>query len=115
HCTAHNPLGTDSVAVTLSPPSRPHPPINFTVSKVTAGEVWLTWLPGLNGGAPSGYTLKYKASGSPVYQYVEVSGGGARSARVSGLSAATEYTAAIQASNDHGRSHFVSLSFFTLL
>ncbi|XP_069957517.1 serine-rich adhesin for platelets-like [Cherax quadricarinatus] len=114
-CTAHNSLGAHTVLLTLKPPARPHPPTNFSVSKVTGGEVWLTWSPSLDGGAPSGYTLKYKSANAIEYKYVEVSGGGARSARVSGLSAATEYTAAIQASNDHGRSHFVSLSFFTLL
>ncbi|XP_069164061.1 nephrin [Procambarus clarkii] len=114
-CHAHNAHGSDSVVVALNPPSRPHPPVNFTINKMVGGEVWVSWAPNLEGGAPSGYTLRYRPAGSSVYQYVEVSGGGTTTARVTGLAPATEYTAAIQATNDHGRSHFVSLSFFTLL
>ncbi|KAG7171402.1 Nephrin-like 17, partial [Homarus americanus] len=114
-CTANNQLGTQNLLFTLNPPARPHPPINFTVSKVAGGEVWLSWTPNLDGGAPSGYTLKYRPSGSLVYQYMEVPGGGTSTARVTGLTPATEYTVAIQARNHHGRSHFVSRSIVTLL
>nr|XP_045624741.1 nephrin-like [Procambarus clarkii] len=114
-CTAHNPLGAHTLLLSLKPPARPQPPTNFSVNRVTDREVWLTWTPILDRGAPSGYTLRYRSAISLVYQYVEVSGGGTTTARVTGLAPATEYTAAIQATNDHGRSHFVSLSFFTLL
>ncbi|XP_069188214.1 filaggrin-2 [Procambarus clarkii] len=108
HCTAHNHLGSTTLARTLSPPTRPHPPLSLTVYNVTTSSVYLAWVPNYEGGMPRGYAVRYRAAGSLEYQVVEVSGGEARGATVNHLSPDTEYLFTVQARNLQGPSSYVT-------
>ncbi|XP_047479374.1 nephrin-like [Penaeus chinensis] len=107
-CTAHNGLGSHSTTVALSPPSRPHPPVNFTVFNVTAVSVSLAWTPNFDGGMPRGYTVKYRQKGSSEYQLVQISGGNTAGTTLSGLTPGADYLYTIQARNEQGASAYVS-------
>ena len=40
----------------------------YQVTNVTGDVVWLTWTPNLEGGAPRGYTVRYKPENGSEYQ-----------------------------------------------
>ncbi|XP_042223784.1 uncharacterized protein LOC121867769 [Homarus americanus] len=107
-CSATNALGSDTAHLTLNPPARPHPPSNFTVTNVTEATVSLSWTPNFQAGLPRGYTLRYRPAGTLEYQLIDISGGNTAGTTLGGLRAGVDYFFSIQASNDQGRSHYLT-------
>ncbi|XP_050708968.1 nephrin-like [Eriocheir sinensis] len=108
HCSATNPLGSGSTALTLQPPSRPLPPTNLTVISVSNVSVVLGWTPNLEGSRPVGYTVRYRPTGTRYYQYEEVPDGSSTSTEVGGLTPDVEYSLTAQAKNNQGHSDYVT-------
>ena len=54
----------------LHPPPGAHDALPFLsqVANVTGEEVWLTWTPNLEGGAPRAYTIRYRPINESAYQ-----------------------------------------------
>ncbi|XP_071529342.1 nephrin-like isoform X2 [Panulirus ornatus] len=107
-CSATNVLGSGATILTLHPPKPPQQPTNFTVVSISNASVSLGWSPNPEDEMPVGFTVRYRAAGTLLYQYVNISEGSATEARVSGLSPGVEYNFSVQARNDQGGSRYVT-------
>ncbi|CAB4064725.1 unnamed protein product [Lepeophtheirus salmonis] len=74
----------------------------------TYNSVYLTWIPGFDGGHKQSFIIRYRKKGSKTYQYVDVHHSSTNSFEVEDLKLGTKYSFSVKAFNDLGDSEFTS-------
>ncbi|XP_053372556.1 uncharacterized protein LOC123561137 [Mercenaria mercenaria] len=102
---AFNDVGqsADSNMVKTKTPTKPDPPADLEVEKVSKGSVALKWNAGLDGGLPQQFKVRYKAAGGRQ-NLVDVQPPGSTYSTVHHLDPGTEYEFIVIAFNDVGQS-----------
>ncbi|XP_071744729.1 nephrin [Lepeophtheirus salmonis] len=107
-CIAQNEEGISRYAVYLNVTSRPDTPTLLNVFNYTYNSVYLTWIPGFDGGHKQSFIIRYRKKGSKTYQYVDVHHSSTNSFEVEDLKLGTKYSFSVKAFNDLGDSEFTS-------
>ncbi|XP_069945661.1 nephrin-like [Cherax quadricarinatus] len=107
-CTAHNSRGSYTVIFTLSSPVVPSPPRFFNITTVSTNTAVVTWMSENLGAQPTGFKIKYQATGAYEYELVDIPGSNSSTTTIRGLIPGTEYSFSISAYNDKGYSDYSS-------
>ncbi|XP_069983443.1 nephrin-like isoform X2 [Penaeus vannamei] len=105
-CISRNALGSFVIHFSLLPPSPPATPGEFTAVAASATSVLLSWRSDPEEASIQGYSIRFHPSSSSHYLFQEEPGLNRSQVLVEGLMPATEYSFALQAYNNQGRSPF---------